>query len=311
MNSSTQHKYMTWNVNGLNQALKRKTILNFLYKQSVDFIFLQETHLTVADHVKLGCQWKGQIFFSSFSSQARGVATLISNKVQFQQDRVIEDKAGRFVIVRGYVASEPLVTEYILVNVYGPNFDEPQFFYNLFLNLNYPSSELIIGGDLNLTLGILDRSATNRLSHTAAAKVLKQEMAYHNLIDIWRARNVNERKYSFYSHKHNSYSRIDLFYIYSGKQHVVSFCDYLPRVITDHSPLVMLVKYGQTAGKKRWRFINYLLNDLEYIDFINTNTEIFLELNKNTASISVIWDCLKAFLRGLTISYTSRKRKQN
>lgn len=86
-----------------------------------------------------------------------------------------------------------------MVNVYGPNFNEPQFFYNLFLNLNYPSSELIIGGDLNLTLGKLDRSATNRLSHTAAAKVLKQELAYHNLIDIWRAHNVNERENTLFT----------------------------------------------------------------------------------------------------------------
>lgn len=75
MNSSTHYRYMTWNVNGLNQALKRKKNLNFLYQQSADFIFLEETHLTVAEHVKLGRQWTGQIFFSSFSSQARGVVT--------------------------------------------------------------------------------------------------------------------------------------------------------------------------------------------------------------------------------------------
>lgn len=63
MNKLMHYRYMTWNVNGLNQALKRKKILNFLYKQNVDFTFLQETHLTVAEHVNLGRQWRGQVFF--------------------------------------------------------------------------------------------------------------------------------------------------------------------------------------------------------------------------------------------------------
>lgn len=36
----------------------------------------------------------------------------------------------------------------------------------------------------------------------------------------------------------------------------------------------------------------------------------FLELNKHTV-YSIIWDSLKAFFRGLTVSCTSRKRKQN
>lgn len=71
-------------------------------KQCANFIFLQGTHLTIAEHTKLGCQWMRQVFFSSFSLQARGVVTLISNKAPFQQDRVIED-GGCYVMVKGFL----------------------------------------------------------------------------------------------------------------------------------------------------------------------------------------------------------------
>lgn len=76
--------------------------LKTLNKQCANFIFLQGTPLTIEEHTKLGCQWMRQVFFSSFSLQARGVVTLISNKVPFQQDRVIED-GGSYVMVKCFL----------------------------------------------------------------------------------------------------------------------------------------------------------------------------------------------------------------
>lgn len=69
-------------------------------------ISFSEIHLTIAAHTKLGCQWTRQVFFSSFSSQAKVVVTLIRNKFLLQQDRVIEDNKS---LVAGFVASESMV----------------------------------------------------------------------------------------------------------------------------------------------------------------------------------------------------------
>lgn len=69
-------------------------------------ISFSEIHLTAAAHTKLG--WTRQVFFSSFSSQAKVVVTLITgrSKFLFQQDRVSEDNES---LVAGFVASESMV----------------------------------------------------------------------------------------------------------------------------------------------------------------------------------------------------------
>ena len=114
-------------------------------------VLLQETHLTDNEHAKLKQGGYSHVFFSSFTSQARGVAILLHKNVPFQVISVIKDPFGRFVTAQGLLHLEPIT----LVNVYGPNTD-PQFFKKLFFTL----SDLHMGGDVNLVLDpILDRSS--------------------------------------------------------------------------------------------------------------------------------------------------------
>ena len=60
-----------------------KKVLNFLKNHKVDIALLQETHLTDREQAKLIRQWQGQVFYASFTSQLRGVATLIVKKCSF------------------------------------------------------------------------------------------------------------------------------------------------------------------------------------------------------------------------------------
>lgn len=93
---------------GINRPVK--CILSYLKQHKVDIALLQETHLTDAEHSKLRIEWVDQVF----------------------------------VIIQGCIDSVPLC----IVNVYGPNYDDPTFYQDLFLKLNCPSSQIIIGGDL-------------------------------------------------------------------------------------------------------------------------------------------------------------------
>lgn len=43
---------------------------------------------------------------------------------------------------------------------------------------------------------------------------------------------------------------------------------------------------------------------------MNDKLDIYLETNLNTASHSVVWETLKAYMRGHIISYLSHKNKQ-
>lgn len=88
------------NNNGINDLSKRK-VLNFLRNHKIDIALLQETHLTNAEHARLTRQWQGQTFYSSFTSQSRGVAKLIGKNVPLQVDNVEKDKQGRYLILKG------------------------------------------------------------------------------------------------------------------------------------------------------------------------------------------------------------------
>ncbi len=66
MSSTLKYKYVTWNVNGLNQRLKRKKVILYLRKHSIGIALLQETHLTDYEHQNLKKQWPGQVFFFFF-----------------------------------------------------------------------------------------------------------------------------------------------------------------------------------------------------------------------------------------------------
>lgn len=73
---------------------------------------------------------------------------------------------------------------------YAPNYDDPQFFHNIFFNLTSCPGETFIGGDFNLVLNpVLDRSSAKQTTLTQAAKALKVELRNFGLCDIWRRQN--------------------------------------------------------------------------------------------------------------------------
>lgn len=64
-------RFTRWNVKGLNSPVKRNKVINHLKSLNTKIAFLQETHLTPLDHVKLR-RLVGQLYHSSCSSKARG-----------------------------------------------------------------------------------------------------------------------------------------------------------------------------------------------------------------------------------------------
>lgn len=77
-----------------------------------------------------------------------------------------------------------------LVNVYGPNIENPQFFEKQFFTLSDLQTEVYIGGDFNLILDpIFDWS-----SHRTSATFINEEFQGMGLGDIWRKSNKNTQR---------------------------------------------------------------------------------------------------------------------
>lgn len=87
-------KFCSWNVWGVHHPVKRKHILTLLKKEGVKIALLQESHLKDIKHIKLKREWMGQVFFSSFTSNSRGVCILIHKSLPFKVEKCFRDEGG-------------------------------------------------------------------------------------------------------------------------------------------------------------------------------------------------------------------------
>ena len=170
---------VSWNCRGLGKLSKIKQVFSRIKQLQAKIVLLQETHMPACEVIKVRRRWQGQVFSSSFSSQARGVITLIHKSIPFHIVDVVSDPFGRYLILHGSILGEKLN----LVNVYGPNNDDPQFFNNLFLTIANLQGKYIISGDFNCTLEpSKDRSSGFDNTHVKSRETLCQ---FIKELDYW------------------------------------------------------------------------------------------------------------------------------
>lgn len=272
--------------------------------------FLQETHIRNSDNSRLMTGWMGQHFHSAFQAKARGVSILINSNTTFEHHKVISDPQGRYIIVSGHLYNTPVV----LANVYAPNIDDAGFFEHFFSSLpDLNSHSLILGGDFNCWLDpLLDRSSTKPAALSKSASLIQSFLSSLGISDIWRCLYPKHKEYSLFSHVHHTFTRIDYFLI--DNQLIPSFksCDYQSIVISDHAPVFLSMSLPNLPQIKRhWHFNSTLLSDSKFVKFMEEQISLFLEINNSSETSSlVVWDALKAFLRGQIISYSANMKKK-
>lgn len=235
-------RFLSQNIKGMGSPIKRSRIFAHLKRLKPDLVFLQETHMRTKDQVRLKCPWVSEVFHSNFNSKARGVAILIGKSVQFSASKVISDKNGRYLIVTGTLFQVPI----LLINIYAPNFDDPHFMNKLFECLpSLNNNLLIIGGDINCVIDPnLDRSNPRTLTPSLMSRSLSDFMSKNGCIDPWRFYNPTTKEYSFFSQMHQSFSRIDYYFIDAKLISKVLTVNYHPIVISDHAPLSVDIQFS-------------------------------------------------------------------
>ena len=301
-------KLTSWNIRGLGSLVKIKQVMTRLKHLGSRIIFLQETHLVPTEVIRIRRRWQGQVFAANFSSHARGVAILIHKSVPIQIISTIMDPGGRYIVLHG-----SLLGNYLnLVNVYGPNKDDPDFYKNIFLTISTLRGEVIMGGDFNCVLKPnMDREGGLDSSHCHTRKVIHHFMAELGLCDIFRKHNPDKREFSCHSTTYNTYSRLDYFLISNTSVFKIKSCYYNGIIISDHAAVSLELKvHKEYKGPPKWRFDNKWLQDPQFVQFLNANIDVFFKLNKNETSSLIRWDAFKAYIRGQIISYTSFKSKE-
>lgn len=308
LHSNGEIRLISWNVRGMNSPVKRGKVFTHLKSLCGDIYFLQETHIKKSAVKQLQPAWASQIFQSNFSTKARGVAILIRKNVPFVHTQTISDQNGRYLVVCGTLNLKPVT----LVNIYGPNFDDPVFFKKLFNIIpNMPGSNVIIGGDHNCLMDSKLDKSPSQLNSSKSSTTLNTLVQSYNLVDIWRLLHPTGRDFSFFSPVHKSYSRIDYFLIDAGLISTVTACTYHNILISDHAPVSLDLKFGLDRGDYSWRLNASLLNNPDFCSFISEQISTFLNNNdKGDVNDSVLWESMKAVLRGQIISYEAAERKR-
>ena len=302
-------KVVSLNVNGLNNPIKRSKVITKFKKEKIQMIFLQETHLSKEEHEKLKkCGYKNT-FYSSFNKQSnrRGVAILISNGVKFEMNKEICDKEGRYIVVKGKLEDQ-VVT---LINVYAPPDSGKPFFETLFDLINKEAEGIwLCGGDINVTLNYnLDTTSTNR-NKKQINKYINTMMSELGIIDVWRELHPLERDYTHYSDPHQMYSRIDLYLMNKGEIHRVKECKIGVTDLSDHSAVYLTIHLNNRKKNTVWRLNVGVLNNTSVVEETKVDINKYKEENNNgEVEPTIVWDAMKAVIRGRFIAHTTHLKK--
>ena len=246
---------ITLNVNGLNAPIKRHRMAEWIKRQKPSICCLQETHLRTKDTYRLKVKGWGKVFHANRHDRKAGVATLISDKIDFKTKDIKKDKEGHYLMIKGSIQEKDIT----IVNIYAPNIG---YIQQILTDIKGDIDEnTIIVGDLNTPLTSMDRSSRQKTNK--ATEILKETIEKLDLIDIFRTLHPKKSEYTFFSNAHGTFSRID--HILGHKANLNKFrsIEIISSIFSDHNAMKLEINHGKRKEKKptTWRLNNMLLKN--------------------------------------------------
>lgn len=301
---SEQCTCISWNVRGLGTTTKRSQVFSIIRQTKAKMICLQEMHMTKDSLNYLKKPWVNHIYHSYHASYSRGVSMLIHRSVPWECISYKCDSVGRYVFIYAILYSLP----FVLMGMYNPPHAGIQVVKNAVLFMaQYSDAYVICMGDFNMLLdSVLDRCggvSHNRVNRENILKTLFSEIEWS---DLWRIGNPQTRRYSWSAPGESCLSRIDMTCGNGKVQPLMQSITYLPRGVSDHSPLMFRLNIGPRGSYPTWKMHSYWLSQIGPNDRIPDQLIVIFEAHENQAIEGTLWDAFKAYLRGVlksTISY--------
>ena len=305
-------KIITWNVRGLQNAIKRKDIFQKLHKYDANIILLQETHSNAQTNHLWKNQWGNKAFFANGTSNARGVATLIDNRLDMTIKDTIADFSGRYLIHQIQMNDQLIA----ITNLYAPNEDNPAFFEQIFKIVeSLKCDQHIFAGDYNFVLNSEHDhwGSTVRNNNDNAKEIVCTYMDKFNLQDIWRIQNPTKHQFTWARVKLKpTMSRLDYFLISDGLASHCNNCKITHGYRSDHSVVQLKLNFQKMPkGPGVWKFNNTLLNNKFFVEKV---TELIERGDRRYAYCTAVqkWELIKQdileFCRQFAKNEAKRKR---
>ena len=280
--------FISMNCQGLSNKIKRADTLNFLKSKKYSVYMLQDTHFTHKEENYIRTQWGFECYFSNFASNARGVAVFLNNNFKCKVNNVERDDKGNMLILETEIEGKMIT----LINIYGPNRDDPGFYRTILKNINETENLVITAGDFNLVLNP-DEDLVNyvNINNPKAREEVLNIMIEVNLVDVWRELNLEKQQFTWRRKATHQQARLDFFLISEFLFTSVEEAKILLGYQTDHSLILLKFDFGKfQKGKSYWKFNNSLLKDENYVTEIKKIIEStkLLYANKNQNNYPIV-----------------------
>ncbi len=267
---------LSLNVNGLNSAVKRTRVLEYLHRESISCALIQETHLKQSDVARFQNKYYKLMAFSCAQNKTKGVLVLVNGKLDLTVENLGGDEKGRFVFVRCKIYNNGLA----LVSIYGPNETDSAFLARISGTLlEEIDCPLVVGGDFNAVINpALDESQSDTTANPSS-KLLNKFIAELGLVDLWRIQNTKAKDFTFFSNRRGSFSGIDCIFHSPSLVSSGSSISILPILLSDHSAVLCSVPLSDVGAKSpRWHFSISLLSNPTFITSLEEYIGDFLEI---------------------------------
>jgi len=172
-------------------------------------------------------------------------------------------------------------------------------------------TNLIIGGDWNVTLEAIDKKGGIQWKPTACRNQIIGLMNELDLVDTLREKNPNKKCYTYEASARNIKSRIDFFLVAKSISHRVSKVDIKTSIAPDHKTVKLCLKLSNSVrGRRLWKFNNALLNDETYVNLIRDSYSGIKEKHTEVTVPKLKWELIKMEIRNLTIPYSKNKARK-
>ena len=299
-------RFVTFNARGLADNNKRKQVFMWLKNNKADVALIQECHSKKTTEFLWKNAVKGKIWFSHGDTSSRGVLIWIRDGIELKCLEVMRDQCGRYILVKFEFGKQI----YLVANVYGPNKDDPEFFYEFFQKIHAMTHDhLIIGGDFNTVLdNDVDRSVGSHCN-AKSSEYLNMVKEALELVDPWR--ELYPDRFGFTWHRSKPYKlheRLDWFFVSEELLQNIDRLDVRPGFRSDHSLVILDIAFQKfVRGPGFWKLNTALLHDQDYIQKMNNLLDI--QLDQNYKSKKLKWEMLKMAVRASSIQFASHRQK--
>ena len=135
---------------------------------------------------------------------------------------------------------------------------------------------IIIGGDFNVILDPDLDGFGGKPKLKQSAKQIENIFSLHDLVDIWRVRNPETKRFTWRQKTPIIQRRLDFWLVDNDLQDEIDQANIIPSIKSDHSAILLSINRieEQIHGPSFWKFNAGLLDDKDYVDLINSRFEV-------------------------------------